>query len=336
MTVGGATFTDVGNTGGSPQWNTGQSSRFADNSMATGIAPNNPTGTLNENALAYSDMDGVYRPGDGWWNTSTDNTLPMQSGTAVSKPAYTFRPIVLNRPFESVAEIAHTYRDMPWRSLDFSNQRSADAGLLELFCVKEGEAALSVVAGKVDLSTPHLGVLSSILTGASGGTPSSSYSITSSYARLISNAMLGNTTTDGFFYKANRTPQSFAPVNLADHTWFLTQRATLEDPSTFGTALAPATASPLASLSAVTPTGAAPVGRIKVEREAITRALSQSGQRGTWNLLVDLTAQSGKFPTSATSQADFVVEGEKRYWLSVVIDRLTGEIVSQQLETVTR
>jgi hypothetical protein len=32
--------------------------------------------------------------------------------------------------------------------------------------------------------------------------------------------------------------------------------------------------------------------------------------------------------------ASFVVEGEKRYWLHVAIDRYTGQIVDQQLEAV--
>jgi len=37
---------------------------------------------------------------------------------------------------------------------------------------------------------------------------------------------------------------------------------------------------------------------------------------------------------SATTVAQFVVEGKKRYWLPVAIDRFTGEIVDRQLEAV--
>jgi hypothetical protein len=63
--------------------------------------------------------------------------------------------------------------------------------------------------------------------------------------------------------------------------------------------------------------------------------LSDTWQTRTWNLLIDVIAQLGKYPPTAQSlQNDFVVEGEKRYWLHVAIDRFTGEIIDQQLEAV--
>jgi hypothetical protein len=45
-------------------------------------------------------------------------------------------------------------------------------------------------------------------------------------------------------------------------------------------------------------------------------------------------AQSGRYPPTATGLSQFVVEGEKRYWLHIAIDRFTGEIIDQQLEAV--
>jgi hypothetical protein len=69
-------------------------------------------------------------------------------------------------------------------------------------------------------------------------------------------------------------------------------------------------------------------------RESIARALAEVGQTRTWGLLIDVIAQSGRYPPNAASLADFVVEGEKRYWLHVAIDRFTGEVVDQQLEAV--
>ena len=45
-------------------------------------------------------------------------------------------------------------------------------------------------------------------------------------------------------------------------------------------------------------------------------------------------AQTGHYTPNATGLADFVVEGEKRYWLHVAIDRFDGTIVGQQLEEV--
>jgi hypothetical protein len=51
--------------------------------------------------------------------------------------------------------------------------------------------------------------------------------------------------------------------------------------------------------------------------------------------MFDVIAQSGRFKPTAASYNDFVVEGEKRYWLHVAIDRFTGQIVDQQLEPVS-
>ena len=50
--------------------------------------------------------------------------------------------------------------------------------------------------------------------------------------------------------------------------------------------------------------------------------------------MIDLIAQSGRYPPNAASLEQFVVEGEKRYWLHVAIDRFTGEVIDRQLEAV--
>ena len=72
----------------------------------------------------------------------------------------------------------------------------------------------------------------------------------------------------------------------------------------------------------------------KEARECVMRALTDAGQTRTWNLMIDVIAQSGKYPPTAQGLADFVVEGEKRYWLHIAIDRFTGEVIDQQLEAV--
>ena len=69
-------------------------------------------------------------------------------------------------------------------------------------------------------------------------------------------------------------------------------------------------------------------------RETISRTLAEVGQTRTWGLLIDVVAQSGRYPPTASTLSDFVVEGEKRYWLHVAIDRFTGEVIDQQLEEV--
>ena len=69
-------------------------------------------------------------------------------------------------------------------------------------------------------------------------------------------------------------------------------------------------------------------------RDTIARALSEVVQTRTWGLLIDLVAQTGHYKPNATGLADFIVEGEKRYWLHIAIDRFDGTIVGQQLEEV--
>src|SRR5207249_5768190 len=70
-------------------------------------------------------------------------------------------------------------------------------------------------------------------------------------------------------------------------------------------------------------------------RDTIARALSEVVQTRTWGLLIDLVAQTGHYKPNAAGLDDFIVEGEKRYWLHIAIDRFDGTIVGQQLEEVT-
>ncbi len=77
----------------------------------------------------------------------------------------------------------------------------------------------------------------------------------------------------------------------------------------------------------------APSG-IKTEAEAAVRAVAESANTRTWTFLVDVIAQAGRYPAAAGSLDSFVVEGERRYWLHVAIDRYTGQVVDKQLEVV--
>jgi hypothetical protein len=72
----------------------------------------------------------------------------------------------------------------------------------------------------------------------------------------------------------------------------------------------------------------------KMEREAGMRALAGSTSARTWNLLIDLVVQSGKYPPTPAGLEDFVVEGTRRYWLHVAIDRYTGKVIDKYLEAV--
>ena len=69
-------------------------------------------------------------------------------------------------------------------------------------------------------------------------------------------------------------------------------------------------------------------------REAPVRALASSADTRTWNLLIDVVAQTGTMPAGIASAGNFVVQGESRYWLQVAIDRYTGQILDQTLGEV--
>ena len=59
-------------------------------------------------------------------------------------------------------------------------------------------------------------------------------------------------------------------------------------------------------------------------KKSIARALAEVGQTRTWNLFIDVIAQTGRYSPDATNinQANkFTVEGEKRYWLHIALGR---------------
>jgi hypothetical protein len=77
-----------------------------------------------------------------------------------------------------------------------------------------------------------------------------------------------------------------------------------------------------------------PVALVPRQREAVMRALSDVGTARIWNLMIDVVAQTGSYPSTAQSLANFNVQCETRYWLHVAIDRFTGQIIDQNLELV--
>ena len=84
------------------------------------------------------------------------------------------------------------------------------------------------------------------------------------------------------------------------------------------------------------------IGTSEQEKETIARALAEVGQTRTWNLMIDVIAQTGRYSPDATNinQANkFTVEGEKRYWLHVALGRDLNDdgsvdVLGTQLEEV--
>jgi hypothetical protein len=74
--------------------------------------------------------------------------------------------------------------------------------------------------------------------------------------------------------------------------------------------------------------------------EAIARALSEVTQTRTWNLFIDVIAQTGRYKPNAPdlTASNFIVEGEKRCWLHIALGRdlVSGsvDVLGTQLEEV--
>lgn len=262
--------------------------RFADNRGS-----GNPTGSIYPDPF-YRDRDGVQRYGDALWNSANPAQGAYPMSPVASRPQD--RPVMLNRPFQSVGELGYAFRDLPFKSLDFSTSRSADAALLDLFCLNEGDTTSGVTAGLVNLNSGNPEVLSAVLSGVTltDLDPSNNH-ISNTDADSLAQALVTMTSGTG--------PGQGPLLNKAE----LATR--------FGE-------------------NAANTQVIKGRKEAAIRALAGTGQTRTWNLLIDVIAQAGRFSPAATALNQFTVEGEQRYWLHVAIDRYTGQVIDQQIEAV--
>jgi hypothetical protein len=69
-------------------------------------------------------------------------------------------------------------------------------------------------------------------------------------------------------------------------------------------------------------------------RESAIRALVDGSQVRVWNLMLDFVVQTGRLPPSAREFRHFVREGEVRFWVFAAIDRLTGEILEEEIEWI--
>jgi hypothetical protein len=209
---------------------------------------------------------------------------------------------MMNRPFRSVGEMAYAFRDQPFKTLSFSSSSSPDAALLDLFTVNDVSDSRNPRAGVINLNSAQPWSL----------------------AAIVANAVeKENTPRSGSPGLPTPVPLSSPVANsLANNLATLISTAPLKNKADLANIIANQT-----TLAA----SAVP----KTERELIARALGEVDQTRTWNLLVDIVAQTGHFkPNAASLQNDFVVEGEQHYWVQVAIDRFTGQVIDKQIEVV--
>jgi len=320
-----------------------QSGYWTENSVrATYQDPVNDPGDAGLRFTA--DPDGIVRRAmGGYWSDTSNGGYLVTNGTSPSPPVaglpmatanYGSRPTILHRPFRSVAELGYVFRGTPWGNINFSFPESGDSALLDVFCINENSNTTGMVAGHVDLNTRQAPVLQALLSGVLLDKDDPT-------VPLLSGSQASSLATQ----LVARTSGTYPLVTRADlvGTWNFAGTAAqakaaitsgTSDPNAYYTGFS----HDIGTVSGVLGT---PVALVPRQRESVMRALADSGSTRVWNLLIDIVAQSGKYPPNATvgpnttnALANFVVEGEKRYWLHVAIDRVTGTIIDRQLELV--
>jgi len=259
----------------------------------------------NNSQCYYSDTDTTVRPGDAV-NCSTTTGVGLMLNHSTGPSGVTAatnsarRPVVLDRPFRSVGELGCVFRDLPFKSLDFWSKSSADAALLDLFSVADEP---QVVAGEINPSNAPQPVLQAVFSGT------------------MKNEALSPVVTLGV--------NAVTGVNDAQALSTQISNQLLAGPLRNRADLASTVASAVSAQIATIPD----LGN-KSYGEAPVRALAPVANTRTWNLFIDLIAQAGQLAPNAASISDFVVQGERRYWLHIAVDRFTGKIIDQQLEPV--
>ena len=283
--------------------------------LLAGVAQDPDLFTLLQYALPAASISELLSIGASWIDqidtnsdttwieyASPDPSLPALKAFGVDRnpsaepdaPAAPTAALVLNRPFRNVGELGYGYRNGR-TSLDFRTAGSADATLLDLFTYNTATPR----SGPISLNTQNPRALSAILKGA--------------IARDITSATVTSPTY------MTQSAAAAAAANI------------ISNPVS-GSATKPLLSR--AAMGQLTAGAGSALGPTEEEQEIVVRALAEVAQTRTWGLMIDLIAQSGRYGPGATTLSKFVVEAEKRYWLHIAIDRVTGKVIDQQLEAV--
>jgi hypothetical protein len=239
----------------------------------------------------------TYHRDRGNQTTRVGDTVP-ESGSPNPLTTNSARPIVLNRPFKSVAELGYAFRDVPWKSLNLSQDVEganpqkipADAALMDLFSLTESP----VRAGVINLNTASVEVLTALLAGTD---PAPLAGTLAGISQLEAESLAAD-------FRAYLGPRE-NPLHVIR------------------------TAADIARMIQASGTGRQ---WPKIKREAIVAALADVHNARTWNVLVDVVAQTGRFTSGSKDLAGFSVNAEKRLVMHLAIDRLTGRVVDRLIE----
>jgi hypothetical protein len=243
----------------------------------------------------------------GWENGETnDPHVPLGKVT----PAPGATPIVIDNAFSTTGELGYGLKtEESFTPLDLHTSGTNDSALLDFFTYNPVDHSYPRL-GIVNLNTKNVPVLAAILQMTlkknfdtfPAPSPSPTPAVIHSEAMAAAQAIVNTTSAAGG-----------AAVNRSDIARLTNAVITANAISTVG-----------ANSSAE-----------ETDKcyEAVSRALSEVGQARTWNLLIDVIAQTGKYKPNAPdlSGNNFVVEGEKRYWLHVALGR---DLVSGQVDVL--
>jgi putative Ig domain-containing protein len=280
------------------------------------FAINGPVDARDNATTTYADNDNVTRSADAKYANTTNTGFG--SSTPYNTSAY--QPIILNRPFRNVAELGYAFRDLPWKTLDFFTEKSADAGLLDIFCIHDGPQVLDGSGNVIGMAPPM--------------TVAGKISSNASQAADLQSVLAGSILDEINSTTVNKTGTGVTDApTLANNVVSATSTTPMQNKSELITRVDPVTGAKL--VETILPPGSTDNQSVKARREVVARTASSVSQTRVWNLLIDVVAQSGHYKPNATNlQNDFVVEGEQHYWVHVAIDRFTGQVLDKQIEVV--
>jgi hypothetical protein len=260
-------------------------------------------GWENGEASAATDTDPARPKNPYNWITNTGDS----TGTKKPLPSG-FTPIVLNHAFSTTADLGYglrpEYVSNRFQRLDFHTD-NLNATLLDFFTYNP-----------VDHNYPRLGVTS----------------LNTKNKEVIAAILQSALKKDVDLNPPNPLP-TVAPSEAANAAQAIINAT---NPSAGGTR-----ATSRADIGRLTAAAASAIGNpgytaeeLEKLPEVIARALSEIGQARTWNIMIDVIAQTGRYTPDASDIGQsnkFIVEGEKRYWLHIALGR---DLVSGQVDVL--
>lgn len=254
------------------------------------------------------DSSGDHVNGDQATNRNSNNPhrpCGGQGGNCApgepSAPAPGANTQVVNHFYSNVGELGYgidtSTAGLP--TLNFSSPGFPDAPVLDFFTYNP-VSSVYPRAGIVNLYTRNAPVLAAMLSGtlktnAAAANPAPTPVVTASQAMDAATRIVQET------QNVLAGSPGYGPVTQTDMTRAIAAR--------------------LVAAGAAAPSW---TGSTTEQKQSIARALAEMGQTRTWNVFIDVIAQTGRYTPDATSitQANkFVVEGEKRYWLHIALGR---------------